>query len=220
MQLEESFLIEFPMQGASVRMRLFIRYSYLQFFSNSSIFLWLSWCLLQARFFFQQLISGVSYCHTMVSKSSTLRKVPFLITFDSIYLSWKKWDKNFWLICTLFVDEASMSPWFEVGKHVIGWQPCSSFEDMWLWVLQGTTVSLSHFPFCSSRMLSSIGHTYYLKRIIFEYRNFFYSPFVKEFVCVWSKDTYTSLTSLDRHNTSLSVRTLLFIPKYVSVVYT
>lgn len=71
--------------------------SFLQFFSNSSIFLWLSWCLLQARFFFQQLISGVSYCHTMVSKSSTLRNVPFLITFYSIYLSWMKWDNFFGL---------------------------------------------------------------------------------------------------------------------------
>jgi hypothetical protein len=77
---------------------------------------WL-WFLVQARFFFQQLISGVSYCHAMVL-------VPFL--FFCLFII-PRGDRNWnfrlfvWLFNNVLLDEASMSPWLEVGEHIVGW---------------------------------------------------------------------------------------------------
>ena len=98
---------------------------------NGCIFCMVSWLwfLVQARFFFQQLISGVSYCHAMVL-------VPFSFIFSIYFRADRNW--NFRLFVLLFnLDEASMSPWLEAGEHIVGWQSCSPFEDLWFWVLQG-----------------------------------------------------------------------------------
>lgn len=72
MRLEESSLNGYAMLGDLVRMRFLS--SVLILFNNAPGFIFLNvLCLgLQARFFFQQLISGVSYCHAMVCELSFL----------------------------------------------------------------------------------------------------------------------------------------------------
>ncbi|KDO79328.1 hypothetical protein CISIN_1g0178602mg, partial [Citrus sinensis] len=57
---------EYAMLGVSVKMK-FVFLSLSFFFSLCLFFMWLLLLglLVQARFFFQQLISGVSYCHAM-----------------------------------------------------------------------------------------------------------------------------------------------------------
>lgn len=73
MHLVESCLSEYAMQAGSVRMR-FISYNAILLVTMSCIHLLsISWkFLLQARFFFQQLVSGVSYCHAMVLTATFL----------------------------------------------------------------------------------------------------------------------------------------------------
>ncbi|KAK9151285.1 hypothetical protein Syun_009594 [Stephania yunnanensis] len=55
-----------------VKMRSLIKFFILFFIFFRDLYIYfyvaLVFVLLQARFFFQQLISGVSYCHTMVCK--------------------------------------------------------------------------------------------------------------------------------------------------------
>lgn len=97
---------------------------------------WL-WLLLQARFFFQQLISGVSYCHAMVfelfcfSEKEIIEKFLFPLSTtnsnDTVYLTFP-----------YSLNEANMPPGLEVGEYFVGWKPGSSFEDLWFWILQGT----------------------------------------------------------------------------------
>lgn len=72
MRLEESSLNGYAMLGDLVRMRFLS--GMLTLFLNAPVFIILNvLCLgLQARFFFQQLISGVSYCHAMVCELSFL----------------------------------------------------------------------------------------------------------------------------------------------------
>lgn len=114
------------------------------FFSSSCAISMVSWhwLLLQARFFFQQLISGVSYCHAMVFelffflKKKKSWKFVFLYSTNSNYIIYLTFLYSF--------DEANMSPGLEVGKYFVGWKPSSSFEDMWFWVLQGT--NCLHIP--------------------------------------------------------------------------
>ena len=56
------------------------------------------------------------------------------------------------LLHILFLCEASMPPGLEAGKYFVGWKPSSSVEDMWFWVLQGTSsVSLSYSLWCQFR---------------------------------------------------------------------
>ena len=140
---EEKCLSEYAMQGGSVRMR-----SSFQYLSFLPVFLFpfqfgflldmLKMCfsfLVQARFFFQQLISGVSSCHAMVSKSFFLASFKtYVFLFFFFHWTWTRW----FISIITFSLEASMSPRLEVGKHFVGWQSSSSFENMWFWVLKGT----------------------------------------------------------------------------------
>lgn len=65
---EESFLSGFVLRVDSMRTRFIFLYFAFNFMSPFCFVfnLYISVILVQARFFFQQLISGVSYCHAMV----------------------------------------------------------------------------------------------------------------------------------------------------------
>lgn len=74
----------------------------------------------QARFFFQQLISGVSYCHSMVLSLMLLHWVskPFYPSFCFIFCVWFKAIMS----CSKFVIEISslkIHSWTAVQHHVL-----------------------------------------------------------------------------------------------------
>lgn len=84
--------------------------------------------LLQARFFFQQLISGVSYCHSAVH--------------FALILNWNENMLHYVLTITvlmslLIIITGNMSQGSETGKYTPGWKSNSSAQDLWFWVLQG-----------------------------------------------------------------------------------
>ncbi|URD79925.1 serine threonine-protein kinase [Musa troglodytarum] len=75
----------------------------------------------EARYFFQQLICGVSYCHFMVkSLHERTAKSPFFIP-------------QF----TTQMIAANLSPRSEARKHLIRREPRAAPQDMRLWLLQG-----------------------------------------------------------------------------------
>lgn len=74
----------------------------------------------QARFFFQQLISGVSYCHAMVW------------WYLSLILHLTLWSLPYIHIA---FTSGNLSQGSEVGKHIIGWKSNTTCKNMWLRLL-------------------------------------------------------------------------------------
>jgi serine/threonine protein kinase len=71
---------------------------------------WMIFLMLQARYFFQQLLSGVSYCHSMVWKDSE-----FVVFFIKKLASY---------IMLRYVGNLSQRS--EIGKHSLGRKSISS----------------------------------------------------------------------------------------------
>jgi len=96
--------------------------------------------IVQARFFFKQLISGVSYCHSMVGQDYSIS--PQITTRSPFPL----FSFSFCVHCManiapfhdLWCGQASMPPWFEAREHSAGWKHRASPQDMRLRLFKGT----------------------------------------------------------------------------------
>jgi hypothetical protein len=93
---------------------------------NAGLADWL-WLSLQARYFFQQLICGVSYCHFMVSKEWK-KKINLFISKHRKKCPMRDFCRGF---------AANLPPRLEAGEHAAGRQPGASPQDLRLWLLQG-----------------------------------------------------------------------------------
>lgn len=101
-----SCLSESVIVGASVRMRsrdLFLNFIILWIWVEELYLIW--FCFTQARYFFQQLICGVSYCHHMVRT----RKQEYC--YNNLHPTFLK---HKWLVCLVF----HLSSFFYVSRLV------------------------------------------------------------------------------------------------------
>ena len=126
----------------------------------------------QARYFFQQLISGVFYCHSMVINTKIFRviSVSFLclvLTFPLIYLSWSKYAIEIWSWRTPYWMEAQLHVWrfvilviqrFNYRFNLV-WEVFLSgiCEIFFLWLVLFVQSSLLH-----SRPKSTVGTPAYI----------------------------------------------------------
>jgi hypothetical protein len=93
---------------------------------------------LQARYFFQQLICGVSYCHFMVRKEQTTDLYFFSFNANKLLLL----RHYYW--CQLLKQvgfAANLPPRPQAREHAAGRQPGAPPQDLRLRLLQGATLS-------------------------------------------------------------------------------